>query len=103
MNFAELHYQFEMIHPFEKYNGIVGRIIVPTILCNIVGEARPLICLSEYLYHNKNEYFDLLQTTQYSGGYIRWIKFCVNAINETAKRSAQLLIQYEDIVAKDIK
>ena len=55
------------------------------------------------MYHNKNEYFDLLQTTQYSGGYIRWIKFCVNAINETAKRSAQLLIQYEDIVAKDIK
>ncbi|WP_347224190.1 RhuM family protein [Bacteroides congonensis] len=45
----------------------------------------------------------MLQTTQYSGGYIRWIKFCVNAINETAKRSAQLLIQYEDIVAKDIK
>ena len=100
---ALVHYQFEMIHPFERYNGIVGRIIVPTILCNIVGEARPLICLSEYLYHNKNEYFDLLQTTQYSGGYIRWIKFCVNAINETAKRSAQLLIQYEDIVAKDIK
>ena len=103
MNFAELHYQFEMIHPFEKYNGIVGRIIVLTILCNIVGEAKPLICLSEHLYHNKNEYFDLLQTTQYSGGYIRWIKFCINAINETAKRSAQLLIQYEDIVAKDIK
>lgn len=100
---ALVHYQFEMIHPFERYNGIVGRIIVPTILCNIVGEAKPLICLSEYLYHNKNEYFDLLQTTQYSGGYIRWIKFCVNAINETAKRSAQLLIQYEDIVAKDIK
>ena len=100
---ALVHYQFEMIHPFERYNGIVGRIIVPTILCNIVGEARPLICLSEYLYHNKNEYFDLLQTTQYSGGYIRWTKFCVNAINETAKRSAQLLIQYEDIVEKDIK
>lgn len=100
---ALVHYQFEMIHPFERYNGIVGRIIVPTILCNIVGEAKPLICLSEYLYHNKNEYFDLLQTTQYSGGYIRWIKFCVNAINETTKRSAQLLIQYEDIVAKDIK
>ena len=100
---ALAHYQFEMIHPFEKYNGIVGRIIVLTILCNIVGEAKPLICLSEHLYHNKNEYFDLLQTTQYSGGYIRWIKFCVNAINETAKRSAQLLIQYEDIVAKDIK
>ena len=52
---------------------------------------------------NKNEYFDLLQTTQYSGGYIRWIKFFVDAVGKAAKRSAQLLIQYEAIVAKDKK
>ncbi len=100
---ALVHYQFEMIHPFERYNGIVGRIMIPMILCDVIREALPLMCLSEYLYHNKNEYFDLLRTTQYSGGYIRWIKFFVNAISETAKWSAQLLIQYENIVVKDIK
>ena len=100
---ALAHYQFEMIHPFERYNGIVGRIIVSMIFFNNVRESKPIICLSEYLYHNKNEYFDLLQSTQYSGGYIRWIKFYVNAISEIAKRSSQLLIRYEDIVAKDIK
>ncbi len=65
---ALVHYQFEMIHPFERYNGIVGRILVPIILRDVIGGARHLICLSEYLYHNKNEYFDLLRTTQYSGG-----------------------------------
>lgn len=100
---ALVHYQFEMIHPFERYNGIIGRIVVSMILHDIIREALPLMCLSEYLYCNKNEYFDLLRTTQYSGGYIRWIKFFVNAISETAKWSAQLLIQYEDIVVKDIK
>ena len=98
---ALVHYQFEMIHPFERYNGIVGRIIVQMALRDIANEPLLLICLSEYLYHNKNEYFDLLQTTQYSGGYIRWIKFFVDAIGKAAKRSAQLLIQYEAIVAKD--
>ena len=56
----------------------------------------PLICLSEYLYHNKNEYFDLLRTTQYSGGYIRGIKFFVCAVGEAAKQSAKLLAQYEN-------
>ena len=61
----------------------------------------PLICLSEYLYHNKNEYFDLLRTTQYSGGYIRWIKFFVNAVGKVAKKSAELMTQYERIVALD--
>ena len=55
---ALVHYQFEMIHPFERYNGIVGRILMPMVLRDTIGEAMLLICLSEYLYHNKNEYFD---------------------------------------------
>lgn len=100
---ALVHYQFEMIHPFERYNGVVGRIIVPMILRDIMGEALPLMCLSEYLYHNKNEYFDLLRTTQYSGGYIRWIKFFVNAVGEIAKWSAELLMQYENNILRDGK
>ena len=97
---ALVHYQFEMIHPFERYNGIIGRILVPMVLRDTIGEAMPLICLSEYLYHNKNEYFDLLRTTQYSGGYIRWIKFFVNAVGQAAKRSAEQLIQYEQAIAE---
>ena len=98
---ALVHYQFEMIHPFEQYNGIVGRIEISMVLHDIIRDALPLMCLSEYMYHNKNEYFDLLKTTQYSGGYIRWIKFLVTAIGETAKRSAESLIQYEDTITKD--
>lgn len=73
------------------------------ILHDITSGSFPLICLSEYLYQNKNEYFDLLRTTQYSGGYIRWIKFLVKAIGETAKQSAKLLIKYEHTTAKDEK
>ena len=71
------------------------------ILHDVTSETFPLICFSEYLYQNKNEYFDLLRTTQYSGGYIRWIKFLVKAIGETAKQSAESLIQYENTTAKD--
>lgn len=93
---ALVHYQFEMIHPFERYNGIIGRILVPMVLRDTIKEAMPLICLSEYLYHNKNEYFDLLRTTQYSGGYIRWIKFFMCAVGEAAKQSAKQLVQYEN-------
>ena len=69
------------------------------MLSDIAREAKLLICLSEYLYHNKNEYFDLLRSTQYSGGYIRWIKFFVNAVGEVAKKSAKLMTQYERIIA----
>lgn len=97
---ALVHYQFEMIHPFERYNGIIGRILVPMVLRDTIKEAMPLICLSEYLYHNKNEYFDLLRTTQYSGGYIRWIKFFACAVGQAAKRSAEQLMQYEHAIAE---
>lgn len=95
---ALVHYQFEMIHPFERYNGIVGRIIVPIMLSDVAREAKLLICLSEYLYHNKNEYFDLLRSTQFSGGYIRWIKFFINAVGQAAKQSTEQLVQYERII-----
>lgn len=50
-----VHYQFEMLHPYEKYNGIVGRIMVSQLLSNIVNEAFSFICLSEFLYWNKNQ------------------------------------------------
>lgn len=97
---ALVHYQFEMIHPFERYNGIIGRILVPMVLRDTIKETTLLICLSEYLYHNKNEYFDLLRVTQYSGGYVRWIKFFVCAVGQAAKRSAEQLIQYEQAIAE---
>ena len=96
-----VHYQFEIIHPFERYNGIIGRILVPMVLRETIGEAILLICLSGYLYHNKNEYFDLLRTTQYSGGYVQWIKFFVNAIGEVAKKSSVLMTQYKRIITLD--
>lgn len=100
---ALVHYQFEILHPFEQYNGIVGRIMVPMIFYNTISKTTPLISLSEYLYNNKNEYFDLLRSTQYSGGYIRWIKFFVNAIDKVTKHLIELLEKYECLISKDEK
>ncbi len=98
---ALVHYQFEMIHPFEKYNGVVGRILPFMVLRKIVGNALPVLCLSEHLLLNKNEYFDMLRTTQYSGGYVRWIKFFIQIINEAARNSVALLKKYEETIKLD--
>lgn len=100
---AMVHYQFEMLHPYEIGNGIMGRIIVPMILREMLGEAISLLCLSEFWYYNKNEYFDLLRSTQYSGGFERWIKHFVCAVGEVAERSARLFEEYELMIAKDEK
>lgn len=95
---ALAHYQFEMIHPFEKYNGIVGRILIFMVLQKIADKALLGLCLSEYLFFNKNEYFDILRSTQYSGGYIRWIKYFIRIINEAAQTSVALLKRYEEMI-----
>ena len=95
---ALAHYQFEMIHPFEKYNGIVGRILIFMVLQKIADKASLGLCLSEYLFFNKNEYFDILRSTQYSGGYIRWIKYFIRIINEAAQTSVALRKRYEEMI-----
>lgn len=43
----------------------------------------------------------MLRATQYSDGYIRWIKFFVNAVGQTTKRVSELLIQYEQLIMED--
>ena len=95
---ALAHYQFEMIHPFEKYNGIVGRILIFMVLQKIADKASLGLCLSEYLFFNKNEYFDILRSTQYSGGYIRWIKYFIRIINKAAQTSVAQLKRYEEMI-----
>jgi Fic family protein len=100
---AIAHYQFEMIHPFECYNGIVGRILLSSILYKHGVEVAPFIGLSEYLYYNKNDYFEILRTTQYSGGYIALIKFFVKSILVAAKRAVEQVENLALIIAEDEK
>lgn len=71
---ALVHYQFEMIHPFERYNGIVGRILVPIVLRDTIGEAMLLICLPSICITIRMS-ISTCFGRQYSGGYVRWIKF----------------------------
>ena len=66
---ALTHYQFDMIHPFEKRNGAVGRILIPMMLLNAQYQAGSYLCISEFLYRNKEEYFDKLRATQQGHGY----------------------------------
>ena len=98
---ALAHYQFEMIHPYECYNGIVGRIIIPMLLWNSDYKAAPYIGLSEFMYCNKNEYFDKLGSTQWSGSYIHWIKFFVRGIYEATTANIKRMESFQQISEQD--
>ena len=98
---ALAHYQFETIHPFERYNGIVGRILISTILGSSVLSVPWIISISEFLYKNKNDYFDIISSTQHSGGYIRWIKFLLLGIRQAANQAIIRFDKYEKFIERD--
>jgi Fic family protein len=98
---ALTHYQFEMVHPYECYNGIVGRITVPLLLWDSDYKSALYIGLSEFLYRNKNEYFDKLSSTQWSGNYNHWIKFFVKGIYEAATVNIKKIERFQQIAERD--
>jgi len=98
---ALTHYQFEMVHPFDRYNGIVGRILISKTLQNAGLDSIRYLNLSECLYYNRNNYFDKLRSTQLSGGYILWIKFFIQMIYKAANASITQIKRYQKIVKID--
>jgi Fic family protein len=98
---AMAYYQFEMIRPFDNYNGIMGRLLVMHTLIGANFHAMKYLCPSELLYNAKNEYSELLYSTQKSGGYIRWIKFFVKIILAKAQQNCDMIKKYQHIVSRD--
>jgi Fic family protein len=97
------HYQFEMIHPFDRYNGLVGRILSQVILLNANYTAASFICHSEYLNLHKEAYFDKLSATQRGSGFLPWVKFFVEGMCVVADQAIERIKRFTDIVSEDEK
>lgn len=107
---AIIHHQFESIHPFGDGNGRTGRII--NILYLVITDLLdiPILYLSRYITHNKNEYYTLLQAIRDKNHYNAkewedWIVFMLKGIEETAtdtielvKGISQLMAEYKTIL-----
>ena len=97
---AMCHYQFEMIHPFECYNGIVGRILPYNMLSRAEFSGVQFLCLSASLYRHRAEYFDKLESTQKNGNYTAWIGFFIRIFIEAVQTGIEF-IQYYDALARN--
>jgi len=98
---AMCHYQFEMIHPYECYNGIVGRILPYHILYNANISGVCFCSISTSLYRRKTEYFDKLSSTQKSGNYMAWIDFFVRILDEAAQEGIEFIQYYKSATKHD--
>lgn len=82
---ALIHYQFETIHPFPDGNGRVGRILIPVYLQATGIIDGPYLYMSEYFERHKDEYIDLMYSVSSSNGWISWIKFFLNGVQDSSR------------------
>ncbi|MCG2462972.1 DUF4172 domain-containing protein, partial [Flavobacteriaceae bacterium F89] len=89
---AIAHLYFETIHPFEDGNGRIGRAISEKALSQSIQ--RPiLLSLSKTIEHNKNTYYEALQSAQRSNEITPWITYFVNTVLE-AQLQAEKEIEF---------
>lgn len=77
---ALIHYQFEIIHPFDDSNGRIGRILILLYLLQKQVIHSPALYISYYLKQHRNEYYQKLNLSREAGNYEQWIKFFLQAI-----------------------
>jgi Fic family protein len=103
-----IHYQFEAIHPFLDGNGRVGRILVVLLLCEWGHLPQPLLNLSAYIEHYRQEYYDHLLAVSQQGTWETWLRFFLRGVSERARdglvrmeRLQAIRIKYQPIVDTD--
>jgi len=92
---AILHAQFEMIHPFFDGNGRIGRLLISLFLIARGGLPQPLLFLSPYLEHHRDEYYDRLLAVSAHGDWQGWVSFFLRAV---AAQSRQAVAAADSIV-----
>ncbi len=95
-----IHYHFEAIHPFLDGNGRVGRLLIVLLLCEWGLLSQPLLNLSVYIEHYRQEYYDLLLGVSQKGAWEAWLRFFLRGVSEQARESVFRMEQLQEIRAK---
>jgi len=103
-----IHYQFEAIHPFLDGNGRIGRLLIILLLYQWGLLPYPLLNLSAYFEHFRQEYYDRLLAVSQRGNWEEWLLFFLRGISTQARDSVirmerlqRIREKYETIVRAD--
>jgi Fic family protein len=94
---AQIHYQFEALHPFLDGNGRIGRLLLPILLAEKNILSQPLLHLSEFFEKHRNEYYDGLLHVSQRGSWELWIQFFLRGVTEQSDEAARQTKQLIDL------
>jgi Fic family protein len=94
---ALAHYQFEVIHPFLDGNGRIGRLLIPLMLVLRGALSQPLLYLSAYFEHYRNEYYDNLLITSQSGDLLPWLIFFLRGVRRQARDAEERTVRLVEL------
>ena len=83
---AIAHYQFETIHPFLGGNGRIGRLLITLYLVSKGLLQKPSLYLSDFFEKHRENYYGAFRYVQTQNDLAHWIKFFLNAVNQTAQK-----------------
>ncbi|AND80196.1 Fic family protein [Streptococcus pantholopis] len=91
-----VHFELEIIHPFEDGNGRMGRLWQSVILshCNPIFEWLPI---ESVIYHYQQGYYDALAFSNQSNDATVFIEFMLDAILETLKNYQDTQLQSQTV------
>lgn len=100
---ALIHYQFETIHPFLDGNGRVGRLLIMLFLMEQKILTTPTLYISYFLKKYRSEYYARLSDVRMKGNFEQWIKFFLNAVNESAQDAVQTIDELSELHDQNVK
>ena len=90
---AIAHYQFETIHPFLDGNGRIGRLMITLYLISNKIIDKPILYISDFFEKHKGLYYDNLMLVRRTNDLTQWIKFFLEAVDQTSRNASQSLQQ----------
>lgn len=92
-----IHYQFEAIHPFLDGNGRVGRLLIVLLFCDWGLLSQPMLNLSTYIEHHRQEYYDLLLRVSQKGDWDTWLRFFLRGVSEQSRESLARMVLLQEL------
>ncbi|HID4043890.1 TPA: protein adenylyltransferase Fic [Pluralibacter gergoviae] len=97
---AIAHYQFECIHPFHDGNGRTGRILNILYLIQAELLSLPILYLSRFILERRDDYYTLLRNVTAEGDWQTWIRFMLEAVENTARWTTEKIAVIRALIAE---